>query len=200
MALHHVVYLHGYMSSDLSYKGQSTHKAAAAFPSVKVHTPCLSDYPRQAMQQMHGLIDDILEQSQPVGLIGSSLGGFYAHYLAECYGLSAVLINPAVEPYDLLSDMLGVKTNPYTHERVEHTAEHMDHLRALERPVTGRSRLQVRLQTGDETLDYKNSVRYFEQSDVRVEQGGDHAFQGYAEQCPEIIRFLLASGSAVDFA
>ena len=39
--------------------------------------------------------------------IGSSLGGFYATYLAERHGLKAVLINPAIDPHVGLRAYLG---------------------------------------------------------------------------------------------
>ena len=49
--------------------------------------------------------------------IGSSLGGYYATHLAERFGARAVLINPAVRPYDDLRRGAASQTNLYTGER-----------------------------------------------------------------------------------
>ena len=52
------------------------------------------------------------------GFIGSSMGGYFSSYLLERYGGKAVLINPAVQPYNLLADYLGEHVNPYTKKRL----------------------------------------------------------------------------------
>ena len=49
----------------------------------------------------------------------------------------------------------------------------------------------VKLQTGDETLDYREAVERFQGSKVDVEQGGDHGFQNYEKHLPDIIEFLF---------
>jgi predicted esterase YcpF (UPF0227 family) len=47
----------------------------------------------------------------PTTLVGSSLGGYYATWLAEKHDLRAVLINPAVMAPELLDGLLGTQTN-----------------------------------------------------------------------------------------
>ena len=63
--------------------------------------------------------------------IGSSLGGYYATYLAERYGARAVLINPAMRPVRRPAPCRGAQTNMYTGETFEVTQAHFDELRAL---------------------------------------------------------------------
>ena len=66
--------------------------------------------------------------------MGSSLGGYYATYLAEKHNLPAVLINPAVVAPISLNQYLGTQSNLYTGASFEFTLAHIEQLRALERP------------------------------------------------------------------
>ena len=55
-------------------------------------------------------------------LIGSSLGGFYATFLAEKYGARAVVINPAIRPYDDLRPYRRTAAQPLHRRRVRRHA------------------------------------------------------------------------------
>ena len=92
-----IIYLHGFQSSALSIKGQQLKQYFAENNAVTVHLPDLNQAPLQVMQQMSALIESL----QNVTLVGSSLGGFYATQLVAKYGVSAVLINPAMRPWQL---------------------------------------------------------------------------------------------------
>ena len=59
-------------------------------------------------------------------LIGSSLGGFYATFLSEEYDLPAVLINPAVRPFDSRESLLGEHRNYYSDTIHSVTEDHLD--------------------------------------------------------------------------
>ena len=45
------------------------------------------------------IAEKLIRGKKSACLIGSSLGGFYATWLAEKHGLKAVLINPAIDPH-----------------------------------------------------------------------------------------------------
>ena len=122
--------------------------------------------------------------------IGSSLGGYFSTYLAEKYQAKAVLVNPAITPYLLLSDYIGWQTNPYTNERYQVTADHMEQLKALEQQKITENLYQVMVQTGDEVLDYQLAVDKFQHSQLIVQQGGDHSFINFADMLPAITEFL----------
>jgi len=123
-------------------------------------------------------------------LIGSSLGGYYSTWLVEKYGLRAVLINPAVRPYELLADMLGEQGNYYSDEKYELTGEHLDQLLALNCvKLQDASRYLLLTQTADETLDYREGVEKFRDSPMLVQQGGSHGFDQFELVIPSILAF-----------
>lgn len=189
-----LIYLHGFNSSPQSQKAcclKNWCNATAA--KINLQIPCLAFEPKEAAQQIEELIINA-RNSALIGsplLIGSSLGGFYANYFAEKYTIKAALINPAVRPYELLSDYLGEQLNPYTGERYCLNEEHMEQLRTLNvsNMKVPKNRL-VLLQTGDETLDYRQAQKYFSSAHLEVEQGGNHGFTGFEKKLGQIARFL----------
>ena len=91
-------------------------------------------------------------------LIGSSLGGFYATYLAEKHGLKAVLLNPAIDPHVGLRAYLGPQKNLHTGEPYELTEAHLKEWEALYVPRITPQRYLLLVETGDEVLDYRQAV------------------------------------------
>ena len=88
--------------------------------------------------------------------MGSSLGGYYATYLSEFYQAPAVLINPAVRPYELWESRLGENRNYHSGEIHVVTREHIEELRQIDVPMLSKPKnFKVFLQTSDETLDYR---------------------------------------------
>lgn len=185
-----LIYIHGFNSSPQSFKAQQFSQwLAANHPQIQLAVPALSPYPTQAMQQLRALVE---EASGPLGLIGSSLGGFYATYLAETYGCRACLINPSVFPFATLAKYLGENQNFHTLEKYDFTAEHVEQLKALyiERLTRPQNFLLLQ-QTGDETLDYREASARYVAGPAIIEAGGDHAFQNAERYFPTMLRFLL---------
>lgn len=185
-----LVYIHGFNSSSASLKGRQLQQAAQArVHEVQVVAPDLPFEPDKAIRQLQQVVEAAMAESRVV-LVGSSLGGYYATYLAERYGLPAVLINPAVRPYDLLYKYLGKQRNIYTNEEYELTAVHIDQLKALEvQPLTRPERYLIMLQTGDEVLDYRQAIEKYQGCPQIVIEGGDHGFQSFAEYIERIFAF-----------
>ncbi|WP_218417861.1 YqiA/YcfP family alpha/beta fold hydrolase [Alteromonas lipotrueae] len=190
----HVLYLHGFLSSPKSVKAQAT-KAyfKQHHPDVTLHIPALSNYPSQVESQLMALI-----KSNPalindgLRVIGSSMGGYLSTFLIEKFSGKAVLINPAVKPYELLQGFIGEHTNPYTGE-VFHIVESdiavIEKLDAKE--LRHAPAYKVLLQTEDETLDYRLAETKYASSTLVVEEGGDHSFIGFENHLPAIADFLL---------
>jgi predicted esterase YcpF (UPF0227 family) len=182
-----ILYIHGLNSSPASLKASQLSRAMDYMEqSAQLRVPELHHHPRQAIAQLQALIEEL---EQPL-LVGSSLGGYYATYLAHHHGLSALLINPAVRPHLLFDGYLGPQTNHYTGETWELTADHVAALAELDVPEpSDPARYQVWLQSADETLDYRHAERYYRRCALRIQAGGDHGFQGFAERLPMLFAF-----------
>ena len=185
-----LIYIHGFQSSPLSAKAQQVARyiESEQLP-IDFIAPDLANFPMQSYQQLQQLIEQHLPGN--IALIGSSLGGFMATALAEQFGLRAVLINPAVKPYNLINAYLGENQNPYSGIRFVLHQGHMDELRQLEVvDISAPEKILLLLQKGDETLDYRQAVEYYHGCQQQVEEGGDHRFQHFDKQLSAIINFL----------
>jgi predicted esterase YcpF (UPF0227 family) len=182
-----ILYIHGLNSSPASTKAQQLLNAMQRMGIAdQLYLPALHHHPRQALAQLEAIIAGA---GQPL-LVGSSLGGYYATHLAHRHGLKALLINPSVQPHRRFDHCLVMQTNYYTGEQWMPTEEHMAALAELEVPSPqDPARCQVWLQTGDETLDYREAERYYRACSLRIQAGGDHGYSGFARQLPALFAF-----------
>lgn len=184
-----LLYLHGFKSSPQSEKArQSQAYFAKHFPQVTFHCPQLPSSPLAAIKSLEKLIND--KKYQPWLVMGSSLGGFYATYLSEQFQLKAALINPAIKPYELLVDYIGEQQNFYTKESFYVDQQHMNDLKQIECHLIEKKSYLVMVQTGDEVLDYQQAVDKYQNSQLIVQQGGDHSFIDYQNMLPKIADFF----------
>ena len=186
-----IVYLHGFRSSPASGKAQAMIRAVDALPAHRrpqLHVPELDDAPRVAIDKLRRWVEQ--HATGTLAFVGSSLGGFYATYLAEQFSARAVLINPAVHPYDDLAGYLGPQTNLYTGRVFDVTAAHFDQLRALAVDrIADPSRYLLYLQSGDAVLDWRVAAGHCHGAWQCIEGGGDHGFEGFERHIPAILRF-----------
>jgi predicted esterase YcpF (UPF0227 family) len=131
-ALTHLLYLHGFRSSPQSTKARKMAALVAQrWPALHWWCPQLPPSPAQAAT----LIDEGTAgwPSATMAVIGSSLGGFYATWLAQRRHCRAVLINPAVEPARDLTRHIGEQSSWHDPaERFFFEPHFVDELRALE--------------------------------------------------------------------
>jgi len=182
-----ILYLHGFCSSPASWKS----RLLAEVLQAQGHDDCffcpaLSHVPFEAIAQAEALING---QNGPLTLVGSSLGGYYATWLAEQFGLRAVLINPAVVAPLSLDEFIGTQTNLYTGESFEFTSGHIEQLRALEVPHIIPERYLLMLETGDALLDYRQAVVRYAGCRQLVLEGGDHSFTRFPDLLPQLLEF-----------
>lgn len=180
-----LIYLHGFKSSPRSAKAEQL-QAAAAARNIPFACPALPVSAREAMVLVESLMD---QASTPVTLVGSSLGGFYATWLAERHGLRAVLVNPAVLAHLSLADYVGPQTNLYTGEEFQFTREHVAQLQAMEVADLRPERYWLLVEEGDEVLDYRQAVARYRDARQTVLAGGDHSFTRFVDFVPQILEF-----------
>ncbi|MDE1317020.1 esterase YqiA [Vibrio aestuarianus] len=185
-----LLYIHGFNSSPLSHKAQvmlnycNEHR-----PDIKVVVPKLPSFPAQAAEHLLDIVEQYQEHYQ-IALVGSSLGGYLSIWLNHLFDFRAVLINPAIKPYELLADFLGEQVNPYTQEHYVLQAKHIEELKALEVSINNVNSLWLLQQMGDEVLDYRQAVNKLVGSKQTVELGGDHSFVNFELYPQQIIDFL----------
>jgi len=186
-----LLYIHGFNSSPLSHKANVMREYCEQHRSdIKVVVPKLPCFPQHASE----LLLEIVAQYQSdyrIALVGSSLGGYMSMWLNQQFGFRAVVVNPAIKPYELLVDYLGEQVNPYTNERYILEEKHIDELKALDTPtIREPSEFWLLQQEGDEVLDYRQAVSKFNGAKQTVEPDGDHSFIDFERYPEQIIKFL----------
>jgi len=183
------VYLHGFNSSPQSFKARLLHERLSALGrGGELIAPELSHWPERAIETAQRVLA-ACDQGTTT-LIGSSLGGYYATWLAERHGLRAVLVNPAVRPYDLLGGFVGMQTNLYTGARYELTGTHLEQLRALEvGAITHPERYLLLIAMADEVLDARVALETYRGARQIVDPAGDHGFSDFARHIDAILAF-----------
>ena len=190
-----LIYIHGFNSAPQSFKARLIGERMRALGRARDYrVPALPHRPSAAM----ALLRDLVERYPSATLIGSSLGGFYATWLAEHYALRVALVNPVVRPYELLSGVLGPQKNLYTGAAYELTAQHIAELKALEVATVTPKRYFLLTRTGDEVLDYRLGVEKYRGAQQHVIPGGDHGFGDFENHLDTVLAFCgVQSGTAL---
>jgi len=194
------VYLHGFLSSLQSKKAQELIQYFADQKmSDQLCVPCLAFEPSTAIQQAREAVQALQQQKgiEQVFVIGSSLGGFYATYLSEQENVTAVLVNPAVRPYELFDKYLGPNEHFYDGQTYILEMKHIEQLKELEvTKISNPSNMLLLLQTGDETLDYSLASAKYIDCPSWIEAGGNHSFAGFIDRLDMVFNFVTQKGLA----
>jgi hypothetical protein len=184
-----LIYLHGFRSGPQSQKVRlltehMSHRGLAD----QLWCEQLSPVPFAAIASIES---QIARCDTPPTLVGSSLGGFYATWLAEKHGLRAALINPFVPHADFDAGLfLGEHEMLYSGERFSFTSAHASQIEALDCPHPRRPQnLWLLAETGDEVLDYRHAVERYAGARETVLAGGDHGFTRWSNYLDDILHF-----------
>jgi len=184
-----ILYLHGFRSSPQSMKARLMGERMAALGcGAEYVCPQLPASPKLAMELALSLVDGV--PAAQLAVVGSSLGGYYATWLAERLGCRAVLLNPAIVPRQDLQKHVGVTTQYHSDEPFEFKPEYIDELRALDvAHISQPERYFLIAATGDEVLDYRDMVAHYQGARQHVIQGSDHGISEFADYIDEVLAF-----------
>jgi predicted esterase YcpF (UPF0227 family) len=194
----HLLYLHGFRSSPLSMKSQKmAARVRGQHPGVTWWCPQLPPSPQAAMDAvMQGTTGWPRER---MAVVGSSLGGFYARWVALQTGCRAVLLNPAPHPARDLAAYIGEQTAWHDpQERFFFQPEFVDELKRLEadlqrlgaqHPNTP-ERLMAVIAQGDELLDWREMQAFSAEGLQRMLRGSDHALSDFDAHLDVVMDFL----------
>jgi len=150
--------------------------------------PQLPASPRAAIEQARQ--EAVRCAPQQLTLIGSSLGGYYATWLAEQLGCRAVLLNPAVQPPRDLERYVGVSTAYHSNQPFEFKHEYIAELTALAVPRISRpERYFLIAATGDEVLDWREMVAHYPGARQTVIDGSDHGLSDFDDYLDQVLAF-----------
>jgi len=186
-----ILYLHGFLSSPRSRKASQLRSALEQRGrGAEFVCPELPIAPREASAL--ALEAAAGEDPERLAIVGSSLGGYYATWLAERLGCRAILLNPAVDPCRDLQAHLGSQRVFFTDQTIVVTADHLLELRELETAaITRPERYFLIAATGDEVIDWRTMVAKYQGCRQKVIEGSDHALSGFEHCLDEILDFCF---------
>lgn len=197
-----ILYLHGFRSSPQSFKARILEQRLTTLGLAHLYRcPQLPASPMAAAALAKELALDMLGDrgAEALTLVGSSLGGFYANWLAEEIGCRAVLLNPAVQPPRDLEKYVGVTTAYHSDEVFEFKRAYIDELKELAvSRITGPERYFLLAAKGDEVLDWREMTAHYAGAPHHIIEGSDHGISEFAQYVDQVLEFcrLPLSGKA----
>ncbi len=182
-----LIYLHGFRSSPQSFKARMlAQRLTAIGQGDEFRCPQLPVSPQAAIQ----CIRDSHSLTPDVTLVGSSLGGYYATWLAERTGCRAVLLNPVVHAARDLAGLVGEHRTWHGEEPMEFRAEYLRELAELETPaISFPDRYLLIAAKGDELLDWREMIAHYRTVETVLLPGSDHGLSDFEQHIDQVLRF-----------
>ncbi len=190
-----LIHIHGFLSSnDADRVAALREYIKASDLDVDVISPQLPNAPRLAIELIEKIIDEEKASRRSIALIGHSLGGYLATYIASKYQLRAVLVNPVVRGYEIMCEFFGECYNPHTGERFEIGEADIEYLASLHlEKIPNPSLFLVMQQLGDEITDPGDALDYYRQCKLVIENGGCHDFSHFESHAETVVSFLFGT-------
>ena len=166
-----VIYIHGW---DLDNDPERELWPSLGFSCFDISSN-IDIEPKTVIQELQGDINTAIVAGHNVGLVGHSIGGYYAAYIAEKYHLPAILINPLVKAYQSLLLTSVLEANPELVKLVE------TQLRELETATKQPDSIMLMLQKGDKLQGYQQARDYYQDCNQIILNGGSHRFDNLAD-------------------
>jgi predicted esterase YcpF (UPF0227 family) len=129
-----------------------------------------------------------------LSFMGSSLGGYYATYLAELFPSKISLLNPAIEPARDLEKYIGEQKSWHQDEVFHFLPEYIEELQEIYvQKITQAERYFLLAAKGDEVLDWHEMVAKYPNTHQLILEGGDHAISDYPNYLNQLMEFHFTS-------
>ncbi len=182
-----LLYLHGFRSSPQSDKAVAVAQYCHAHGLNEPIIPQLPISPLESIQ----LCEQLMEQHATTAVCGSSLGGFYALYLAEKYGLRCGLINPAITPWVDMQDADNHARYDVDELDLEANGHYVEELKPYHTPrLTHPERFLALIGLADEVLDPEQMRTHLAAAQQIIVPHGDHAMNDFGGYLGELMAFL----------
>lgn len=155
---------------------------------IEWYCPHLPPSPQKAMEMVMSHISSW--QGYQMAVIGSSLGGYYANYIAEHKRCGAVLLNPAIEPALALKKAIDQQDASSAEDAQYLKPDFIDELKSLEVPVTMPERYFLIVAKGDELLDYRQALERYRKSATLVLDQSNHQLTDFDDYIDEVFEFI----------
>jgi predicted esterase YcpF (UPF0227 family) len=127
-----------------------------------------------------------------MAVVGSSLGGYYATWLAQRRGCKAVVLNPAINPARGLAAHVG--EHGMWHDpaqRFVFRPEYIGELRALQTgALASPQNFYAVIAKGDELLDWREMTARYAGASIRLLEGSDHGLSDFDQHLDAVLDFL----------
>ena len=177
-----IVYIHGFMSAGRGGKYEALKRRYRK--DFNIMSPSFSDSVVEAELELNLFMEkDEMNEEGIICLVGTSLGGFYARYLAAIYKLRAILINPVMNPSTHMKKYVDMKlTNFKTGNEFHFSQEDVDTLASMEDKIRDNidedSIFLTVLANQDDVIDKKEVEKEF---DNIIYIDDDHQFNNAFE-------------------
>ena len=185
-----ILYLHGFQSSPLSFKAQLIARELDALGSdCRYICPELPLSPAKSVEMAINEIEK--HPSDSITLIGSSLGGYYAGWLAERCHCRAVLLNPVIDPWKIkILDDMPEKRDLKVREWLDFRKKYEEELKTLRiTRITYPARYLLLAAKGDELLDWQLMQSHYKDANQIIIDGSDHGLSTFSQYLDRVLLF-----------
>ena len=195
---HVLLMLHGFKSAMPNHDLRVMHRAFADVYTVAGFNYDYTD-PAANVMEFDALFARFLD-GRRVTVIGTSLGGFWADFVANRFDVDGVImVNPSVKPVETMRRNLGENFSRKRQEHFTVTEDHMTAYAALEDAGRPGVRRLVLLTKDDAILDYREAVEAFSGAAgtrVVVFEEGGHNLELERPDVMAIIQDFIEQGAA----
>lgn len=179
-----ILFLHGY---DSSSKGDKPNLLRQLYPHNRLLIPDLPLDPQACLS----LSEDTLKTaSNDTVIIGASLGGFYAYYLAAKYRRDVLLINPVYQPAMEAKKLLEAEENPEKKKIILNAANMYLTLSSNLNSFKAPANCFVALGDHDEIIDANASSAHFPMATVKHYDDDHRMIKSFPQVLQDFEKFL----------